>query len=57
MKITKVRVFEAVGGKRSGLALYEIHRGGLEPNEVTPYRMRFTEVESDDGVTGLAIGG
>ena len=57
MKITKVRVFEAVGGERSGLALYEIHRGGLEPNEVSSYRLRFTEVESDDGLTGLAIGG
>lgn len=57
MKITEVRVFEAVGGERSGPALYEIHRGGLEPNEVSLYRMRFTEVESDGGVTGLAIGG
>ena len=57
MKIKHVRVFEVSGGERSGLALYEIHRGGLEPNEVTPYRMRFTEIESDEGVVGLAVGG
>ncbi|MEE2753819.1 MAG: mandelate racemase/muconate lactonizing enzyme family protein [Candidatus Latescibacterota bacterium] len=57
MKITDVRVFEVTGEMRSGLALYEIRRGGLEPNEVSPYRMRFTEVESDDGAVGLAVGG
>jgi L-rhamnonate dehydratase len=57
MKIKHVRVFEVTGGERSGLALYEIHRGGLEPNEVTPYRTRFTEIESDDGAVGLAVGG
>ncbi len=57
MKITKVRVYDVVGGERSEMAVYEIHRGGMEPGTVTPYRQRFTEIETDVGVSGLAIGG
>jgi L-rhamnonate dehydratase len=57
MKITNVRVFELEGPPRSGLALYEIPRGGLDPNQVTPYRQRFTEIETDEGIAGLALGG
>ena len=57
MKITNIRVFEVVGPDRSGLALYEIPRGGRSPKEVTPYRQTFTEIETDAGVTGLSLGG
>ena len=57
MKITKVNVIEVTGGTRSDLALYEIHRGGMEPGEVSPYRQRFTRIDTDEGVYGLAIGG
>jgi L-alanine-DL-glutamate epimerase-like enolase superfamily enzyme len=57
VKITDVRVFELEGPLRSGLALYEIPRGGLEPYQATPYRQRFTEIETDEGVTGLTLGG
>lgn len=57
MKVTRVRVFEVEGEDRSGLALYEIPRLGLAPNEVTPYRAVFTQVETDEGVTGLSYGG
>ncbi|MFN8526462.1 MAG: mandelate racemase/muconate lactonizing enzyme family protein [Chloroflexota bacterium] len=57
MKITRVRVFELEGGLRSGAALYEIARGGLAPNEVTPYRGVYTQIETDEGITGLSHGG
>lgn len=57
MKITDVRVFEVVGEERSGLAIYEIERGGLPPGEATPFRQRFTEIQADTGEVGLAIGG
>ena len=57
MKITGVRVYELEGAPRAGLALYEIPRGALEPNEVSPYRQRYTEITTDDGVTGLCPGG
>ena len=57
MKIIDVKVFEVVGPPRSDLALYEIERGGLAPNEVTPYRQRFTEIETDEGISGLSLGG
>lgn len=57
MHITSVRVFEAEGSLREGLALYQIPRGGLPPNESSPHRQRFTEIRTDDGVSGLALGG
>jgi L-alanine-DL-glutamate epimerase-like enolase superfamily enzyme len=57
MKIAAVRVFELEGPPRSGLALYEISRGGLAPYQATPYRQMFTEIETDGGVTGLIHGG
>jgi L-alanine-DL-glutamate epimerase-like enolase superfamily enzyme len=57
MKITGVRVFEVEGEERSGLAIYEIARAGLAANEVTPYRGTFTQVETDEGITGLSHGG
>lgn len=57
MKITNVRVLELEGPPRSGLALYETARGGLAPNEVSPYRHRFTQIETDEGLTGLSYGG
>jgi len=57
MKITGVRVLEAEGSARSGLALYEIDRGGLGPGESSPHRQRFTLIDTDSGVTGLALGG
>ena len=57
MKITRVRVFQLEGEARAGLALYEIPRGGLAANEVTPHRYTFTQVETDDGLTGLSYGG
>jgi L-rhamnonate dehydratase len=57
MKIKDVRAYDVVGEERSGLAIYEIDRGGLKPGEVSRYRQRFTEIESDEGVIGVAIGG
>lgn len=57
MKITKVKVFEVEGAARSGLALYEIPRGGLAPGEVSPHHQRFTQIETDEGVIGLALRG
>lgn len=57
MKITRVRVFELQGETRSGMALYEIARAGLQANEVTPYRQMFTQIETDEGIVGLSHGG
>lgn len=50
-------MFEVVGPNRNGLALYEIPRGGLEPKTVSPYRQIFTEIETNEGITGLSLGG
>jgi len=57
MKITEVRVFVLEGPPREGVALYEIDRGGLAPGESSPYRQTFTEIVTDEGVTGLCPGG
>ncbi len=57
MKITAVKVLQLEGRPRSGLALYEIARGGREPNEATPHRWTFTEVHTDEGLVGLTHGG
>ena len=57
MKITRVRVFEVEGEQRSGLAIYEVPRGGLATNEITQYRGTFTQIETDEGITGLSCGG
>ena len=57
MKITDIRVFRLEGPPRSGLALFEIDRGGLSPNEVSPHRGTFTQIETDEGITGLTQGG
>ena len=57
MKITRVRVFQLEGPLREGLALYETSRGGLQPNESTPHRAWFTQVETDEGLSGLCYGG
>jgi L-alanine-DL-glutamate epimerase-like enolase superfamily enzyme len=57
VKITAVRVFRVEGGERSGEALYETARGGLRPNEPGPYRGVFTQIETDEGLTGLSYGG
>lgn len=57
MKITRVRVFNLEGEARSGMALYEIARAGLAANEATPYRGTFTQIETDEGITGLSHGG
>ena len=56
MKITNVRVFELEGPPRDGLALYEISYRG-QPYQVTPYRQRYTQIETDEGIAGLALGG
>lgn len=57
MKITNVRVRELEGRPRSGLALYEIARGGRKAGEATPHRWTFTEIETDEGLTGVTHGG
>lgn len=57
MKITAVRVFELEGAARSGEAIYETARGGLAPGQVTVHRGTFTQIETDEGVSGLALGG
>lgn len=54
MKITQMNFFELEGPPRSGLAVYEIDRGGLAPHQTSPYRQAFIEIETDAGVTGLA---
>ncbi len=57
MKITAVSVFELQGPARSGQALYEIAKGGLAPEQVTDYHHIFTQIETDEGIGGLALGG
>src|SRR5829696_2908069 len=57
MKITNVRVRDLVGRPRAGLALYEIARGGRAAGEATPHRWTFTEIETDEGLTGVTHGG
>jgi L-alanine-DL-glutamate epimerase-like enolase superfamily enzyme len=57
MKITRVRVFEVTGEERSGQAIYEIARGGLAPNEGGPYTGTYTQIETNEGITGLSHGG
>jgi L-alanine-DL-glutamate epimerase-like enolase superfamily enzyme len=46
--------FELEGPPRSGLAVYEIDRGRLAPNQTSPHRQAFIEIETDEGITGLA---
>jgi L-alanine-DL-glutamate epimerase-like enolase superfamily enzyme len=57
MRITEVKVFQAEGVERSGLAVYETPRAGLAAGEVSPYRQIFTEIHTDDGLVGLTHGG
>ena len=57
MRISAVRVFEVVGAARSGEAVYEIARGGLAPGEVSDHRLTFTQIDTDEGISGLALGG
>ncbi len=57
MKVTRVRVFELEGVARSGSAVYEIARAGLPANDASPYRAWFTQIETDEGLTGLSHGG
>ncbi len=57
MKITAVRVFELHGSARSGQALYETARDGLAPGQVTDHHLTVTQVETDEGISGLALGG
>lgn len=57
MKITAIRVLQLEGALRSGLALFETPRLGLASGEATPYRYAFTLIETDAGLTGLAMGG
>jgi L-rhamnonate dehydratase len=57
MKITAVDVFRVEGATRTGLAVYETARGGLAPGEATPYRETFTQIRTDEGLTGLTQGG
>jgi L-rhamnonate dehydratase len=57
MKITNVRVFRVEGGMREGEVLYEIRRGVLAPEQSSPYRGVFTQIETDEGLTGLSYGG
>jgi L-alanine-DL-glutamate epimerase-like enolase superfamily enzyme len=57
MKITGVDVFELEGRERSGLAVYETARRGLPPGATSPHRWTFTEIRTDEGLTGLAFGG
>ena len=57
VRITEVRVFELEGPMRTGMALYETQRDGFAPNEPSPYRHRFTQIETDEGLAGLSYGG
>src|SRR4051812_32396225 len=57
MKITAIRVFELQGPARSGQALYETARGDLALWQVTEHRGTFTQIETDAGISGLALGG
>ena len=57
MKVTAVRVFELQGATRSGQALYETARGGLAPNQATDHHLTITQIETDEGISGLALGG
>lgn len=57
MKITRVRVFEVTGEERSGQAIYEIARGGQAANEGGPHTGTYTQIETDEGITGLSYGG
>jgi L-alanine-DL-glutamate epimerase-like enolase superfamily enzyme len=57
VRITEVKVFTLEGRPRSGLALYEIPRGGRAAGEATPHRWTFTEVHTDEGLVGLTHGG
>ena len=57
MKITRVRVFQLEGGARGGDALYEIPRATLPGNEASTHRAWFTQIETDEGMTGVSYGG
>ncbi|MBV9353968.1 MAG: hypothetical protein JO023_00435, partial [Chloroflexi bacterium] len=57
MKVTRVRVFQVEGEARSGTAIYEIPRDGLPAHDAGPYRAWFTQIETDEGLTGLSQGG
>jgi len=57
MKITNIRVLRLTGPMREGLAIYEIPRGGLDPYQSNPYQYSFTQIETDEGASGLSLGG
>lgn len=59
MKITKVRVFELVGGERFGEALFEMDHPylGKKSSWNNNFRQYFTEIETDEGICGLSPGG
>jgi L-alanine-DL-glutamate epimerase-like enolase superfamily enzyme len=59
MKITKIRVFELKGCNRSGIAVFEDshpYLGKVNDGDLC-YNQFFTEIETDEGITGLSLGG
>jgi L-rhamnonate dehydratase len=58
MKITKINVFRLVGRDKDALDLFESkHQFYQDPNQSHPHEAVFTEIETDEGFTGLCIGG
>ena len=59
MKITKVRVFELIGTELGSEALFEVDHPylGKTSDKNRCYRQFFTEIETDQGLSGLSPGG
>ena len=57
MKITKISAFELVGGERDGLSVFEADHPYLNFKVGDPYRQLFTEIETDENISGYCIGG
>jgi L-rhamnonate dehydratase len=58
MKITKVQVFRLVGREKTAAEVFEADHPYLTSgNQLNPHEAFFTEVMTDEGVSGLCIGG
>jgi len=59
MKITEIKVYELIGDKRDGIAVFETDHPylSLSVNGVDCYRQWFTEIVTDENISGVCIGG
>jgi L-alanine-DL-glutamate epimerase-like enolase superfamily enzyme len=59
VKITEIKVYELTGGKREDIAVFEVDHPylGMNAKGADCYRQWFTEIVTDENISGLCIGG